>query len=154
MRLMAVEKPCTHTLCSSSISYFHRCITLTLAIALKITLTFAYALALILSPHTHTRIYTYICGCSHRCNGPCPRTCPMRLSRTHGLFTHGVCMQDGNTPLLLASDNGHRETVEVLLAHKADVNAKSKVNRAMSARVRLWGLGDHGTVWGQGSAMP
>ena len=38
-------------------------------------------------------------------------------------------MQNGFTPLMLASDNGHHETVEVLLAHKADVNAKDNVSR-------------------------
>ena len=38
-------------------------------------------------------------------------------------------MQDGWTPLSAASFNGHYETVEFLLAHKADVNAKFKVSR-------------------------
>ena len=38
-------------------------------------------------------------------------------------------MQDGWTPFPRASVSGHHETVEVLLAHKADVNAKSKVKR-------------------------
>ena len=38
-------------------------------------------------------------------------------------------MQNGNTPLTVASFKGHLETVEFLLAHKADINAKNKVSR-------------------------
>ena len=38
-------------------------------------------------------------------------------------------MQDGFTPLTGASGRGHHETVEFLLAHKADINAKDKVIR-------------------------
>ena len=38
-------------------------------------------------------------------------------------------MQWGNTSLALASNNGHHETVEVLLQHKADVNAKDYEGR-------------------------
>ena len=38
-------------------------------------------------------------------------------------------MQDGDTPLTRASNKGHHETVEVLVTHKADVNAKGKVSR-------------------------
>ena len=43
-------------------------------------------------------------------------------------------------PLLLASDNGHHETVEVLLKHKADVNAKkTNVSRGEGCEGVLWG---------------
>ena len=42
-------------------------------------------------------------------------------------------MQYGDTSILVASDNGHRETVEVLLAHKGDVNVKNKVSRGEGA---------------------
>ena len=38
-------------------------------------------------------------------------------------------MQDGFTPLSQASCYGHLKAVEVLLAHKADVNAKDNVSR-------------------------
>ena len=38
-------------------------------------------------------------------------------------------MQDGSTPLVVASNNGHLKAVKVLLAHKADVYAKNKVSR-------------------------
>ena len=38
-------------------------------------------------------------------------------------------MQRGCTPIRVASDNNHHETVELLLAHKADVNVKDKVSR-------------------------
>ena len=55
-----------------------------------------------------------------------------------------------------ASENGHHETVQVLLTCKADVNAKSKVGRGdggedapMGARRPWAGSG----IWGQGSAM-
>ena len=34
-------------------------------------------------------------------------------------------MQNGDTPLTWASYKGHDKMVEVLLAHKADVNAKN-----------------------------
>ena len=37
-----------------------------------------------------------------------------------------------------ASVRGHHETVEVLLAHKADINAKDNVSRGKAARVRQW----------------
>ena len=43
--------------------------------------------------------------------------------------THRARMQHGWTPLARASYYGHLKTVEVLLAHKADVNAKDKVSR-------------------------
>ena len=47
-------------------------------------------------------------------------------------------MQNGDTPLARSSYNGHHETVEVLLTHGANVNAKVKVSRGgapMGARM-------------------
>ena len=38
-------------------------------------------------------------------------------------------MQDGLTPAFTASDNGHTETLALLLANKADINAASKVQQ-------------------------
>jgi ankyrin repeat protein len=38
-------------------------------------------------------------------------------------------MQDGYTPAIIASYNGHTETVALLLANKADINAASKVQQ-------------------------
>ena len=38
-------------------------------------------------------------------------------------------MQAGYTPLTYASYSGHPEAVQVLVAHKADVNAKTNVSR-------------------------
>ena len=38
-------------------------------------------------------------------------------------------MQYFPTPLIQASEEGHHEIVEVLLKHKADINAKNKVSR-------------------------
>ncbi len=38
-------------------------------------------------------------------------------------------MKDGGTPAHIASDNGHTETVVLLLANKADVNAATKVQQ-------------------------
>jgi ankyrin repeat protein len=38
-------------------------------------------------------------------------------------------MQDGSTPAFIASENGHTETVALLLANKADINAASKVQQ-------------------------
>ena len=40
---------------------------------------------------------------------------------------HIVVIQDGITALMVAVQNGHREVVELLLKHGADVNAKDKV---------------------------
>ena len=40
---------------------------------------------------------------------------------------HGACMQNGCTPLTLASLRGRHETVEVLLKHGADANVKDKI---------------------------
>ena len=77
-------------------------------------------------------------------------------------------MQSGLTPLLKASFSGHREKVEVLLAHKADIHAKTKVSRGEGCegapsdggmrgwRVRWGGLGIHAPgvgVWGSGVVM-
>jgi ankyrin repeat protein len=38
-------------------------------------------------------------------------------------------MQDGNTPAIVASINGHTETLALLLANKADVNSADKVQK-------------------------
>ena len=38
-------------------------------------------------------------------------------------------MQDGSTPAFAASCNGHTETVALLLANKADINAANKVHQ-------------------------
>jgi ankyrin repeat protein len=36
-------------------------------------------------------------------------------------------LQDGSTPAFRASENGHTQTLALLLENKADVNAKDKV---------------------------
>jgi ankyrin repeat protein len=38
-------------------------------------------------------------------------------------------MQDGNTPAIVASQEGHTQTLALLLANKADVNAADKVQQ-------------------------
>jgi ankyrin repeat protein len=38
-------------------------------------------------------------------------------------------MQGGFTPAYIASQNGHTETVALLLANKADINAASNVQQ-------------------------
>jgi ankyrin repeat protein len=38
-------------------------------------------------------------------------------------------MQDGFTPAYVASEEGHTETLALLLANKADINAASKVQQ-------------------------
>jgi hypothetical protein len=38
-------------------------------------------------------------------------------------------MQDGSTPAYIASGTGHTETVALLLANKADINAATKVQQ-------------------------
>jgi ankyrin repeat protein len=38
-------------------------------------------------------------------------------------------MQDGWTSAIVASDNGHTETLALLLANKADINAANKVQQ-------------------------
>jgi ankyrin repeat protein len=38
-------------------------------------------------------------------------------------------MQDGYTPAHVASENGHTETVALLLANKADINSANKVQQ-------------------------
>jgi ankyrin repeat protein len=38
-------------------------------------------------------------------------------------------MQDGFTPAFIASQNGHTETVVLLLANKADINAVTEVQQ-------------------------
>ena len=57
-------------------------------------------------------------------------------------------MQWAYTPLLLASSEGHHETVEVLLKHKADVNITDKVSQGEDyERAPVW-LGGHGPCVG------
>jgi ankyrin repeat protein len=38
-------------------------------------------------------------------------------------------MQNGTTPAYIASQNGHTETLALLLANKADINAAKKVQQ-------------------------
>ena len=38
-------------------------------------------------------------------------------------------MQNGATPAYIASQNGHTETLALLLANKADINAAMKVHQ-------------------------
>jgi ankyrin repeat protein len=38
-------------------------------------------------------------------------------------------MQEGATPALIASQKGHTETLALLLANKADINAAMKVQQ-------------------------
>ena len=38
-----------------------------------------------------------------------------------------VVMQDGWTALMAAASHGHREVVELLIQHNADINAKDEV---------------------------
>ncbi len=38
-------------------------------------------------------------------------------------------MQNGATPAMIASDNGHTETLALLLANKADINAADNVQQ-------------------------
>ncbi len=38
-------------------------------------------------------------------------------------------MQDGATPAYVASQSGHTETLALLLANKADINAANKVHQ-------------------------
>ncbi len=77
------------------------------------------------------------------------RCCVCKLC-VHSLLPHTVMnlwydvvvlgdylMQDGWTPLHAASLNGHRETVEVLVDHSADVNAREKVYNCMQWRFCL-----------------
>jgi hypothetical protein len=42
---------------------------------------------------------------------------------------HFFCMQDGITPVYMASEDGHTDTVALLLTNKADINAASKVQQ-------------------------
>ena len=64
--------------------------------------------------------------------------------------------QNGLTPLRRASHDGHLKTVKVLLAHKADVNAKDPVSAGEGCEGAPMGLGGYGLgveVWTQGSFM-
>jgi hypothetical protein len=47
-------------------------------------------------------------------------------------------MQDGSTLAYIASENGHTETVALLLANKADINAASKVQRFKTFKYIYW----------------
>ncbi len=52
--------------------------------------------------------------------------------KTWTIIYHGsreFCMQDGVTPAYIASEKGHTETVALLLANKADINAATKVQQ-------------------------
>ena len=62
-------------------------------------------------------------------------------------------MQDATTALLQASIYGHRETAEVLLSHKADVNAKNKVSRGEGAHMGAKRPWTGCWVWGYGLVM-
>ncbi len=44
-------------------------------------------------------------------------------------FTLAFFMQDGSTPVCVASCYGHTETVALLLANKADINVATKVQQ-------------------------
>ena len=44
---------------------------------------------------------------------------------------HIVVIQWGETALMFAAPDGHREVVELLLQHGADVNAKDKVRNVL-----------------------
>ena len=49
----------------------------------------------------------------------------------YGVYVSNRCiffvLQDGQTALMDAAQNGHREVVELLIKHGADVNAKDEV---------------------------
>lgn len=40
-----------------------------------------------------------------------------------------VFVQYGNTPIMMSSHNGHEGALQALLAAKADLNVRNKVNR-------------------------
>ena len=68
----------------------------------------------------------------------------LSLSRTHAPC-NPLCIQDGRTALLEASYEGHRDTAELLLKHKAAVDRQSNVTRgeglgggAYGGRSRRW----------------
>jgi ankyrin repeat protein len=50
------------------------------------------------------------------------------------IFVHGYvssfCMQEGNTLVFAASQNGHTETLALLLSNKADVKSVDKVQKS------------------------
>ena len=49
------------------------------------------------------------------------------------------CIQDGWTPLLEASSNGHRDIAELLLKHKAAIDHQNKVTRCEGLRGGAYG---------------
>ena len=51
---------------------------------------------------------------------------------TWAIILHGsrsFCMQEGATPAFIGSEQGHAETLALLLANKADINAAMKVQQ-------------------------
>ena len=65
---------------------------------------------------------------------------------SHSWSVHGAYMQSGLAPLMRASDEGLRETVEVLLADGADANVKDKVSQGEGVPVG----GEEAMVWVSG----
>ena len=55
-----------------------------------------------------------------------PHTSP---STTHSWSVQPPCIQDGNTPLALASLKGHRDCADLLLSRKAAIEHQNKVTR-------------------------
>jgi hypothetical protein len=45
------------------------------------------------------------------------------------------CFQDGSTPALIVSENGHTETLALLLENKADANAANKVLKSEHSHI-------------------
>ena len=65
---------------------------------------------------------------------------PMNVGRglTYIWYTHSVCSslipltQDGATPLYVASENGHSDTVNTLIRNGADINQPANVGRGLT----------------------